>query len=86
MNPVRAGMAKHPGEYRWSSYPINGQGKKSALIGHHLLYHDLARLYVERQKAFVNYFAMNCNPVRLTKFAKPPMEIFLLVTADLLLK
>ena len=26
LNPVRAGMVDHPGEYRWSSYGSNGQG------------------------------------------------------------
>jgi len=24
LNPVRAGTVKHPGEYRWSSYRVNG--------------------------------------------------------------
>src|SRR3546814_1967144 len=32
MNPVRAGMVKHPADYRWSSYRINGQGEPSNLI------------------------------------------------------
>lgn len=27
MNPVRAGMVVHPGDYRWSSYRANGQGR-----------------------------------------------------------
>jgi putative transposase len=28
MNPVRANMVKHPGEYPWSSYAANARGKK----------------------------------------------------------
>ena len=27
MNPVRAEMVDHPGEYLWSSYRVNGQGE-----------------------------------------------------------
>jgi REP element-mobilizing transposase RayT len=33
LNPVRAGMVKRPGEYRWSSYlPTLGKGAKPALL------------------------------------------------------
>ena len=32
LNPVRAGMAVHPGEYRWSSYRANGQGETNPLV------------------------------------------------------
>lgn len=34
-NPVRPGMASHPGEYAWSSYRVNAQcGEQSWLIPH----------------------------------------------------
>jgi putative transposase len=32
LNPVRAGMVRHPADYRWSSYRVNGQGTPSALV------------------------------------------------------
>jgi putative transposase len=38
LNPVRAGMVRHPGEYRWSSYGVNGEGKFSNLIKPHYSY------------------------------------------------
>ena len=38
LNPVRAGMVEHPGEYRWSSYRCNAQGSANALIRPHPLY------------------------------------------------
>jgi len=41
MNPVRAGMVLHPGEYRWSSYAANGGGKTDPIITPHALYHAL---------------------------------------------
>ena len=38
LNPVRAGMVEHPGDYRWSSYRHNAYGEKNALITQHPLY------------------------------------------------
>ncbi|MCU7854046.1 MAG: transposase [Candidatus Thiodiazotropha sp. (ex Monitilora ramsayi)] len=38
LNPVRAGMVAHPGEYPWSSYRVNGQGEHDALITLHECY------------------------------------------------
>ncbi|MFV0436462.1 MAG: transposase [Desulfopila sp.] len=52
LNPVRAGIVNHPGEYTWSSYQINGEGKPSLLISHHPLYHDLGHDESERTAAY----------------------------------
>lgn len=41
LNPVRAGMAAHPGDYPWSSYRVNAQGEDSALATAHPLYRAL---------------------------------------------
>lgn len=41
LNPVRAGMVKHPAEYPWSSYPANAQGDKRFLLAPHRLYCEL---------------------------------------------
>ena len=38
LNPVRAHMVAHPGEYRWSSYACNANGKIDTLIKPHPLY------------------------------------------------
>jgi len=38
MNPVRAQMVKHPGEYRWSSYPCNAEGAVDDVIAPHPIY------------------------------------------------
>lgn len=56
MNPVRAGMVKHPGEYRWSSYQVNGQGIHSDLIAHHALYLGLGETEAKREDAYRNLF------------------------------
>nr|WP_245531964.1 transposase [Desulfobacter postgatei] len=36
LNPVRAGIVEHPGEFRWSSYRHNGLGEMSDLITPHI--------------------------------------------------
>ena len=43
LNPVRAGMVEHPGEYAWSSYRSNGQGMNSALLDPHPIYSALGQ-------------------------------------------
>lgn len=42
MNPVRAGMVRHPAEYRWSSYAANAKGEPNELLTRHALYLSLA--------------------------------------------
>jgi len=56
MNPVRAGMVAHPGDYPWSSYRANGQGNAERLIVPHELYQSLGRTDEERQSAYRQLF------------------------------
>lgn len=56
LNPVRAGMVRHPGEYRWSSYHANACGAPSILISRHELYHRMAPSDPERQDAYRQLF------------------------------
>jgi len=56
MNPVRADMVAHPGDYPWSSYPANAQGGKSELIARHELYQRLGRSDEARQSAYRQLF------------------------------
>jgi len=43
LNPVRAEMVADPGEYRWSSYQVNGLGKASDLCTPHQEYLSLGK-------------------------------------------
>ncbi|MCK9195000.1 MAG: transposase [Nevskia sp.] len=52
MNPVRAGMVKHPDEYRWSSYAWHAQGLDDTVIRDHPCYLDLANSVSGRQSAY----------------------------------
>ena len=44
LNPVRAGMVKHPRDYRWSSYLANAEGKRDALVTPHEQYLRLGQV------------------------------------------
>lgn len=41
LNPVRARMVNHPGEYRWSSYAANAMGRTHPLLTAHPVYEQL---------------------------------------------
>jgi putative transposase len=56
LNPVRAGMVEHPGEYRWSSYGANAQGQSNALITSHPLYEALGHDGNSRRHAYRELF------------------------------
>jgi len=57
MNPVRAEMVNDPGEYRWSSYQINGLGKFSDLCKPHQEYLSLGKDLLECQGCYRELFA-----------------------------
>lgn len=52
MNPVRAGMIKHPKGYRWNSYGYYAYGKQDPLIDPAPCYEGLARTPRERQQEY----------------------------------
>ena len=56
MNPVRAKMVSDPGDYRWSSYLINGLGKVSDLCTPHQEYLRLGRDPLKRQSNYRELF------------------------------
>ena len=62
LNPVRAGIVIHPGEYRWSSYRINAQGEKDELLSYHPLYASLGQTREERLKAYRKLFRYELKP------------------------
>ena len=80
MNPVRAGIVVHPGEYRWSSYQVNGQGDKSDLITHHVLYRHLGHDDAERQFAYRELFRHELEPGEIDKIRKATNGNFALGT------
>jgi len=52
LNPVRAGMVQHPGDYCWSSYRSNGLQKEDGLVVSHAEYQGLGRDDEERSLSY----------------------------------
>jgi len=56
LNPIRANMVGHPGEYKWSSYHANAQGKTDSLIESHPIYNQLGSSVEIRQQTYRELF------------------------------
>lgn len=56
LNPVRAGIVKHPHDHAWSSYRTNAEGAVSFLVTPHPLYLALATTEAERLAAYRRLF------------------------------
>lgn len=56
LNPVRAGFAKTPGDYRWSSFHHNAQGVRDAVVAPHATYLSLGKSAAARQSAYRKLF------------------------------
>ena len=52
LNPVRAGMVRHPRDFTWSSYLANAEGRVDGLVTPHGLYRCLAQDEGERRAAY----------------------------------
>ncbi len=68
--PVRAGIVDHPGEYRWSSYQVNGQGNSFDLVSPHPLYQSLGRTASKRQDAYRELFRRELEPGEIDAIRK----------------
>lgn len=62
MNPVRAGMVIHPGDYRWTSYRANAQGELSGFISPHAAYSELGSRSAQRAEAYRSLFNDRLSP------------------------
>lgn len=56
LNPVRAGMVEHPGDYKWSSYRCNGRGISDPIVAPHIVYLGLADSESARRKVYRELF------------------------------
>ena len=62
LNPVRAGMVRHPRDYRWSSYHGNGDGRSDALLTPHEQYLGLGRSEARRREVYRELFKAHLDP------------------------
>ena len=54
LNPIRSGMVRDPGEYRWSSYRAHAFGIRARLWSPHALFLALGKSAEQRQSAWRN--------------------------------
>jgi putative transposase len=69
-NPVRAGLAAHPGAYPWSSYRANALGEDGPLVTPHAHYYSLGRSPDARRAAYAALFARTAD--RITPVSRRP--------------
>ena len=62
LNPVRAEMVSHPGEYPWSSYRHHGAGEKNPLIADHETFLRLGSNVRARQDAYRALLSQALDP------------------------
>ncbi|MES9898095.1 MAG: transposase [Sedimenticola sp.] len=62
LNPIRAGMVDHPGDYRWSSYRCNANGITDSLIKPHEEYLRLGSDNTERLHVYRSLFSSHIDP------------------------
>jgi len=61
LNPVRAGMVAHPGEYNWSSFKTNAANKKDEIITMHPVYKELGKDSEKRCYAYRELFSLQLD-------------------------
>ena len=67
LNPVRAEMVADPGDYKWSSYQVNGLGKVSDLCTPHQEYLALGHDISDRQNNYRQLFIHDVDDELLKK-------------------
>ena len=65
MNPVRAKLVGHPGDYNWSSYCFNAGVKNNFTLTHHPVYKRLASGVAERQRVYREMFVNDLDESEL---------------------
>ena len=66
-NPVRAGLAPHPGAYPWSSYRANALGDDGGFVTPHPHYYSLGRSPEARRAAYAALFPRAAQVVRKSR-------------------
>lgn len=65
LNPVRAGMVRHPAHYRWSSYRANAEGESSRLLTPHPAWHALGTSVDACHQAYRGLFSSTLDPQKV---------------------
>jgi putative transposase len=74
LNPVRAAMVNHPGDYEWSSYRANADGLQSDVITPHPLFAALGESDQDRRRAYRELFGTAVRDEDLTAIRQAVMS------------
>ena len=61
LNPVRAGLVRHPGEYRWSSFLHHADKCTNDFINDHEIYKRLGATEISRARVYSGLFEPEIN-------------------------
>jgi len=81
LNPVRANMVSHPGEYRWSSYHANALGTQDSLVQPHQRYLALDKDASIRQAAYRDLFRVHIDEKTLVEIRQATQKGWILGNA-----
>lgn len=70
LNPVRAGMVDNPGDYRWSSFAANANGRPDVLLTPHAEYLRLASDLPGRLAAYQDLIRIDLDETALHEIRK----------------
>ena len=82
LNPVRAAMVAHPGDYLRSSYAHNGLGKADSLTTPHALYGALGKNAEEVRHAYRELFPHQFGPSEVHAIREAPNQEVVLGRED----
>jgi len=78
LNPVRAGYTDNAGDYDWSSYGFNAEGRDDALVTPHPEYEKLGRSPKTRQNAYRKGFSRPIDDEMLARIRDATNKAWLL--------
>ncbi|MGD2054992.1 MAG: transposase, partial [Gammaproteobacteria bacterium] len=70
LNPVHAGLVKHPLQYSWSSYGVNAHGDESELITAHGVYEALGVSKPDRYRSYRSLFKDQLTPTLVKEISE----------------
>lgn len=70
LNPVRAQIVSHPGDYHWSSYRYHAYGEPNRIIQDHIVYCQLDKNPEARQAGYRDLFSTDIGKVSLHAIRK----------------
>lgn len=67
MNPLRAGMVRFAGNYKWSSYRSNAEGRHDGVVTPHSIYQRLGMTDSERRQVYMRLFQQPLTPMQIAE-------------------